>query len=129
MRTNNWLRCEMLSLLKLLMIGDLNWVLIVVRDEVKKNEWRCGSEARWRLVASKVEKATSRGFLTEVTFLGQNFAMSRDILETTRRLLQRVIAHWRRLVTFDGYVCCLFSRGFFDGYLSFLKPNYLLVRI
>ena len=49
------------------MIGDSNRVLIVDVDEFKKNELG----ARRRLVASGVEKATSRGFLSEVAYLGQ----------------------------------------------------------
>ena len=99
----------------LLMIGDSNRVLIVVEDEVKKNEWRCGSEARRQFVASKEEKATIRGFLTEVAFLGHklcheswHFGDDSSLLTIMRLLL---ICSW-----------------VFDGYLSFLEPKYLLIR-
>ena len=84
-----------------LMIGDSNRVLFVVVDDFK-NEWRYGSEARRRVVSSSLNSH----------IWVRKFATSRGFLGTIRRFLPRVVAHWRRLVAFDGYAFCLFSRGF-----------------
>ena len=95
----------------LLMIGDSNRVLIVVEDEVKKNEWRCGSGVGRRLVTSGVEKATSHSFFSEVAFLGQ-------------KLCHESWLFWRQLVVFCNE--SLLTRDD-SSLLTFMRFAYLLV--
>ena len=121
---NTKIRRQKSKRFSLLMIGDSNRVLIVVEDKVKKNERKCRSLAWQRLVASRVQKATSRGFLTEVAFLSQ-------------KLFHESWHLWRRLVA-----CCneslltgdnsslltvmrfaLFSRGFLTVIWGFFYPS------
>ena len=76
------------------MIGDSNRVLIVDVDEFKKNELG----ARRRLVASGVEKATSRGFLSEVAYLGQKVCHESLLIVDDSSLFATRVAYWRRLL-------------------------------
>ena len=108
----------------MLMIGDSNRVLIMVEDEVQKNKWRCRSLTWRRLVASRVQKATSRGFLSKVGFLGQilcheswHFGDDSSLFATSRCSLETTYRFW--------WLCVLpyFHGGIFTIIWVFWSPS------